>query len=351
MKVKYYDFPEATISDDKIKMVLEPPSIAGKDEGEFKRELQSLLEEELVLKVSGARSLLLLVDDVTRQTPTSWILPIVMDCVSRCGIEKDKINILVATGTHRPMTLAEQIKKYGESVVKIGNIKFHNYKSDVINIGSTNSGVPVSVNKLVLDYDFILGIGSVIPHRVAGFSGGGKIVQPGISGEETTGQTHWLSAKHEGREILGKIENPVRDEIEEVAKIAGLDFIINVVPNSQGKPVSVFAGDPLPTFQEAARFAKKHFSVKSKTSKIVITDTFPADLELWQAAKGIYTGDLVLQEGGVLILVTPCPEGVGPNLEISLQSLLIEGKDVERLVESESLTILLLQRIWSMLGG
>ena len=201
MKVKYYDFPEATISDDKIKMVLEPPSIAGKDEGEFKRELQSLLEEELVLKVSGARSLLLLVDDVTRQTPTSWILPIVMDCVSRCGIEKDKINILVATGTHRPMTLAEQIKKYGESVVKIGNIKFHNYKSDVINIGSTNSGVPVSVNKLVLDYDFILGIGSVIPHRVAGFSGGGKIVQTGISGEETTGQTHRLSAKKEGREI------------------------------------------------------------------------------------------------------------------------------------------------------
>ena len=117
--------------------------------------------------------------------------------------------------------------------MKIGNIKFHNYKSDVINIGSTNSGVPVSVNKLVLDYDFILGIGSVIPHRVAGFSGGGKIVQPGISGEETTGQTHWLSAKYEGREILGKIENPVRDEIEEVAKIAGLDFIINVVPNSQ----------------------------------------------------------------------------------------------------------------------
>jgi len=338
MKVKYYDFPEATISDDKIKMVLEPPSIAGKDEGEFKRELQSLLEEELVLKVSGARSLLLLVDDVTRQTPTSWILPIVMDCVSRCGIEKDKINILVATGTHRPMTLAEQIKKYGESVVKIGNIKFHNYKSDVINIGSTNSGVPVSVNKLVLDYDFILGIGSVIPHRVAGFSGGGKIVQPGISGEETTGQTHWLSAKYEGREILGKIENPVRDEIEEVAKIAGLDFIINVVPNSQGKPVSVFAGDPLPTFQEAARFAKKHFSVKSKTSKIVITDSFPADLELWQAAKGIYSGDLVLQEGGVLILVTPCPEGVGVEFGDLVTKLGYRGhKDVERLVESGEL--------------
>ena len=98
MKVKYYDFPEATISDDKIKMVLEPPSIAGKDEGEFKRELQSLLEEELVLKVSGARSLLLLVDDVTRQTPTSWILPIELAGVSRVGLEKARLIFLVLLG-------------------------------------------------------------------------------------------------------------------------------------------------------------------------------------------------------------------------------------------------------------
>ena len=194
-------------------------------------------------------------DDVTRQTPTSWILPIVMDCVSRCGIERTRL-IFCCYWDTSSYDFGRADKEIWELVVKIGNIKFHNYKSDVINIGSTNSGVPVSVNKLVLDYDFILGIGSIIPHRVAGFSGGGKIVQPGISGEETTGQTHWLSAKYEGREILGKIENPVRDEIEEVAKIAGLDFIINVVPNSQGKPVSVFAGDPLPTFQEAARFAK-----------------------------------------------------------------------------------------------
>lgn len=336
MKIRYYDFAEATIPDERIKMVLEPPSLeTEKGEIEFKNELKSLLEEKLVPRLSGISSLLLLVDDITRQTPTKWILPVVIDIATRCGISKNFINVLVATGTHRPMTKDEQIRKYGDSLSEIGNLKFHDYKKDVVNIGNTKNAVPVMVNKLVLEHDFVLGVGSVIPHRVAGFSGGGKIVQPGISGEETTGMTHWLSAKYEGREILGKVNNPVREEIEEVERIAGLNFIINVVPDSHGRPVSVFAGEPKSTFVEAANFAKRYFSVKAKTSNIVLTDSFPADMELWQAAKGVYSGDLVLQEGGVLILVTPCPEGVGVEFGDLVTQYGYRGyKDVEGFVQS-----------------
>ena len=247
MKVKYYDFAEAMIPDERIKAILEPPHGQQINRETFERDLHRLLEEKLASKLSGVRNLLILVDDITRQTPTSWILPIVLDHVARFGIPSEKVDILVATGTHRPMSLKEQIEKYGESIVNAVNIKFHDYKNDVVNIGNTRSGIPVMVNKLVLEHDFIMGVGSVIPHRVAGFSGGGKIVQPGISGEKTTGLTHWLSAKYEGREILGKADNPVRKEIEEIAEFAGLDFIINVVPDSQGNPIKVFAGEPKPT--------------------------------------------------------------------------------------------------------
>jgi len=338
MKVKYYDFAEATIPDERIKTILEPPHGQQINRETFERDLHRLLEEKLASKLSGVRSLLILVDDITRQTPTFWILPIVLDHVARFGIPREKVDILVATGTHRPMSLKEQIEKYGESIVNTVNIKFHDYKNDVVNIGNTRSGIPVMVNKLVLEHDFIMGVGSVIPHRVAGFSGGGKIVQPGISGEKTTGLTHWLSAKYEGREILGKADNPVRKEIEEIAEFAGLDFIINVVPDGQGNPVKVFAGEPKPTFYEAAQFSREYFSVKSTKSKIVITDSFPADLELWQAAKGIYSGDLVLDEGGALILVTPCPEGVGVEFGNLVQRYGYKGyEDVKELVESGEL--------------
>jgi hypothetical protein len=84
--------------------------------------------------------------------------------------------------------------------------------------------------------DLIIGVGQIVPHRVTGFSGGGNIIQPGICGEETTGKTHWLCAQFKGREILGKIENPVKDEIEKIAK-AGLKWIVNTIQDGRGQLV------------------------------------------------------------------------------------------------------------------
>jgi len=309
MKLEYYDFARGEVPDDRVKALLEPPHIHGKSLKDFEASLRVLLEEKLVPKLEGVKRVLILVDDITRQTPVSWILPTTLALLNRCGVRDESITMLVATGTHRPMTLNEQVRKYGELALKRLKVIFHNYKSDVVKVGVTSKGTPVVVNKLVLEHDLIMGIGMVVPHRVAGFSGGGKIVQPGISGEETTGETHWLSAQFEGKDILGKIFNPVRDEIEMVAKMAGLSFIINVVSDRNGKPIGVFAGDPLPTFKEAAEFAKEVYGVRAPRAKIVITDSYPADIELWQAAKGVYSADLILEDGGVVILVTPCPGG------------------------------------------
>lgn len=338
MKIEYYGFAQATVPDDRVKAILEPQHISGIELNEFDLQLRKLLQEKLVDKLRGVKKLLLLIDDITRQTPVSWILPAVIDTANYCGIDDSSITILVATGTHRSMTLPEQIKKCGESIVRRIKIVFHNYKTDVVELGVTPNGTKIVVNKLVLEHDFVIGIGMVVPHRVAGFSGGGKIVQPGISGEETTGQTHWLSAQFEGREILGKIENPVREEIEAVAVAAGLRFIINVLPDRSGRPIRVFAGDPLSTFKEAAEFSKKVYGVIAKSSRIVITDSYPADIEMWQASKGIYSADLVLEKDGVLILVSPCTEGVGAEFGDLMTQYGYRGyQDVKFLVETGEL--------------
>ncbi|MCS7234020.1 MAG: nickel-dependent lactate racemase [Synergistetes bacterium] len=342
MKVKYYDFAEGFVPDDRVKAVLEPSHLHGMELKDFEKELNVLLEERLIPKLNGVKKILLLVDDITRQTPVSWILPSFLNLVNRIGIKDENVTILVATGTHRHMTLSEQVKKYGEEALKRVRVVFHNYKTDVVHIGTTPNGTPVVVNRLVLENDLIIGIGMVVPHRVSGFSGGGKIVQPGISGEETTGQTHWLSAQFEGKDILGKVFNPVRDEIEAVAKAANLSFIINVIPDKSGRPIKVFVGDPIPTFKEAAEFARGIYGVKSPTSKIVLTDSYPADLELWQAAKGIYSGDLILEKDGVIILVTPCPEGVGVEFGELIVKYGYRGyEDVKGLVSSGELTNLI----------
>ena len=338
MKIKYYDFAEAEISDDRIKGILEPQLIEGYDRMQFEKELTKLLEECLPQKLQGVKKLLILVDDITRQTPVAWILPKVLEIANQHGLKCNDITLLVATGTHRAISYSEQCRKYGKDVVDRIKVRFHDYKRDVVDLGKTSSGTPVTVNKLVIEHDMTIGIGMVVPHRVAGFSGGGKIVQPGISGERTTGWTHWLSAQFEGREILGKIDNPVRNEIEEIAKIAGLSFIINVVLDRKGKPIKTFAGDPLPTFKKAATFSRKIYGVKAEKSEIVITDSYPADIEMWQAAKGVYSADLVLKRDGVLILCSPCIEGVGAEFGDLIVRFGYRGyNDVKKLVESGKL--------------
>ena len=120
---------------------------------------------------------------------------------------------------------------------------------------------------MVEEVDLIIGIGQIVPHRVTGFSGGGNIVQPGICGEETTGKTHWLSAQFKGREILGKIENPVKQEIERVAEKVGLEWIINTVQDGSGRLVEVVAGDP-PRPIEGAQSGPLNFTELNSLRKL-----------------------------------------------------------------------------------
>jgi nickel-dependent lactate racemase len=167
---------------------------------------------------------------------------------------------------------------------------------------------------MIKEVDFIIGIGQIVPHRVSGFSGGGNIIQPGICGEETTGKTHWLSAQFKGREILGKIENPVKDEIEQVAKRAGLKWIINAIQDSSGKLIKIVAGDPTQVYRIGAKRSLEIYQSKlPQEADIVIADSHPYDLDLWLAAKGIYASELAVKQGGVVILITLCQEGVSSS--------------------------------------
>lgn len=263
--------------------------------------------------VERESKILVLIDDYTRTTPIDIILPIVLEELKAYGIKKENIKIMVASGTHRIMTADEKLAKYGKKMVESFDILDHLWfkEDELIHLGSTEQGTDIWVNKIIIDFNSIIGIGHIVPHRVSGFSGGAKIVQPGICGNITTGQTHWLSALFDGEEIMGKINNPVREEINKVGIKAGLKFIINTVQDGCGQVYKCFSGDPIKAFEEGCKAAKDVLGVSIPgKADIVLTDSYPADVNLWQASKGVYSGDLALKKGGSLILVTPCPEGV-----------------------------------------
>ena len=259
----------------------------------------------------GCKNVLILTDDYTRTTPVQKVLPRLMRELETAGIKPRGIKILIALGTHRPMTEKEIKEKFGKDFSERYTILNHNWwdPSQLSYLGETEGGTPIFVNRLIKEVDFIMGIGQIVPHRVSGFSGGGNIIQPGICGEETTGRTHWLGAQFTGREILGKIENPVKEEIERVAQKAGLRWIINTIQDGSGRLIEVVAGDPIQAYRKGAIRSLQVFqSVLSQEADIVIADSHPYDSELWLAAKGIYAAELAVKQGGVVILVSPCPE-------------------------------------------
>jgi len=265
--------------------------------------------ENLAMLCSNA---LIIADDNTRLTPAKDIIPPVLDRLNAAGIDDGSISILIALGTHRPMTEDEIVEKFGAEVVnrvKIINHDFNDPKQ-LCDMGVTENGTPISVNKLLLEHDFIVGIGSIVPHHIPGFSGGAKIIQPGVCGAETTAKTHLLSVRLR-HSMLGIVENEVRSEMELIAKKVNARYVFNAVLDDNGDLIKGFFGDIETAFREGVKLSREVYGVKAfKKADIVIASSYPCDIEFWQAHKTLYACEAVLRDNGTMIIVTPCPEGV-----------------------------------------
>jgi nickel-dependent lactate racemase len=274
--------------------------------------------ETLGEMISPSEKILILIEDNTRNTPVKKILPVLIDYLKGCGIGPDDIEILTAPGTHRIMTDFEIIEKVGEAVASSIKISQHDFRdsASLVDFGMVKAGageIPIQVNKKALDADFIIGLGNIVPHCDAGFSAGAKIVQPGICGYTTTAATHVAAALLD--EIpLGLVENPCRWGMEKVAKRVGLRFIINTIMNFKNEVIDIVAGDFVKAHRKGAKIAEKAFGVKvPEPADIVIVSSHPADIDYWQAEKGIISAYFAVKEDGFIIYVAPCPEGLEHN--------------------------------------
>lgn len=326
------------ISQNRLKAVLSPfneqyvPSI--------EREIQRALENPIACPslhemVSLTSRVVLLCDDNTRLTPANLIVPAILRELAGGGVRKENIKIIMALGTHRPMTPEELKQKLGDEIVEQVKVINHDFRNPaaLYDFGLTANGTPVKVNRLVLEADIVIGIGSIVPHHIPGYSGGAKIVQPGICGEETTAATHLLSVRTR-RNMLGIVENKVREEMEAIADKAGVKYVFNTVLDPRGRVVKAFFGDIRQAFRAGVATSRRVYGIPAPgRTPIVLASSYPCDLEFWQAHKTLYPCDMLVEEGGSIIIVTPCPEGVAVTHPEMLEFAGQSPEDIDTQIE------------------
>jgi hypothetical protein len=258
---------------------------------------------------AGKQQVVIIFDDLPKPTPVSVIAPFVLEELHAAGIRDEQIRFLCAPGTHRPLIYPEFVAKLGQDIVDRYPVYNHSIWNNVVHVGNTSRGTPVHVNREFAQCDLRIGIGSLIPHGLAGFGGGGKLVLPGVSGLETIQYHHEHMAKstdlaaHRG-EVAG---NVFRLDIEEAARLAGLHFKVDAVLNNKREVVGLYAGDFVAEHRVASKLAAEvYHTVPEKDADVVIMNSYPDEP---QFVRSTWCVNLSLREGGDAVLLNHSHEG------------------------------------------
>jgi len=276
----------------------------------------------------------IVVDDATRKAPSEVMLIPVLAELNAAGVKDENITVIFGCGTHRPVKPEEATALIGAEAVKRVKTISHDCKTaDLVNIGTTKThGIKVLINRVFAEADVKVLLGDVGFHYYAGYGGGRKSVLPAISCEETIKQNHALLLHANAR--TGVLEdNPIHRDMTEAARLAKVDFIVNVVENKKGEIVKAFAGDLEQAFLDAVKLVDEMYRVPvDRRADIIVVSAGgdPADINLYQAYKALDNALDAVKRGGVIILVAECPEGYGNQVFYDWMSRFGDLKNVER---------------------
>jgi nickel-dependent lactate racemase len=275
----------------------------------------------------------IVVDDHTRKSPSDVMLLPVLDELSLAGVKDENVTVIFGSGTHRPVTSAEAIHLLGEEAAKRVKAVSHDCRAlDLVAAGTTRNGNKIMLNKIFAEADVRVLLGDVGFHYYAGYGGGCKSILPAVSGEETIKFNHALMLSANAR--TGVLEgNPVHEDMTEAAKLAKVDFTVNVVANSKGEIVRALAGEMEAAFAEGVKLVDEMFRVTvDRRADIVVVSCggTPADINLYQAYKAVDGALEAVKRGGVVILVAECPEGHGNQVFYDWMVRYPDLKAVER---------------------
>ena len=289
----------------------------------------------------GKRSAAISVCDITRPAPNRTTLPLVLRRLAEAGIPKEETRILIATGLHREATPAELNEILGEEIASTYPIVNHNARNrdDHEWLGHTKSGTPVYVDKRYVSADLHITLGFIEQHLMAGFSGGRKLIAPGVAFEETIRTLHSPRFMRDPRAVEGSIEeNPLHKELLEIAQLAGHDFALDVVLAEGRRIAGVFAGQPAEAHAAGVEFVRRQTTqwIEGPVDAAVTTAAgYPLDLTFYQSVKGVTAASHLVRPGGIILVLAACDEGAGAG---EFCRLLKESPDAGKFLKTISST-------------
>lgn len=283
----------------------------------------------------GKKTACVVISDITRPVPNKVILPPLLGVLEAAGIPREGITLLNATGTHRPNTTAEFETMVGPEIVR--NYRIENHIADDLEsharLGDTARGVPIWVDKRFVEAELRVSCALIEPHFMAGYSGGRKNICPGICAMETVKIWHGPRFIGHERSESGSWEgNPVHEDSLFVARTAGLDFICDVTLDEARRITGVFAGEVEAAWLSGVRSVRNVVQAElPEPVEIVVTTTagYPLDLTFYQAVKGMVGALPAVKNGGTVIVVARCAEGIGGQ---HFTDTLLETEDLEAFI-------------------
>lgn len=254
--------------------------------------------------------------DVTRATPNDRLIPWLLAYLEDVGAKRDHITLLNGLGTHRPNTRAELEQMLTPEVVAQYRCLNHEPENPAAHrqFGHTHSGAPALLNRHLAEADVRIITGFIEPHFFAGFSGGPKGIMPGVAALETVVSNHDARNIGDPRATFGITEgNPIWEEMRDIALRIGPSFLLNVALNEERQITGVFAGDLIAAHREGIEFVRTGaMQPVAEAFDIVITTNsgYPLDMNLYQAVKGMRAADLIVKDGGTVIIAAECSEGM-----------------------------------------
>jgi lactate racemase len=289
----------------------------------------------------GKRTAAIAVCDITRPAPNRVTLPPLLDRLHAAGIPVEGITILVATGLHRGATKAEIETIVGPEIAQRYRVENHDAKDFAAHqpLGSTRRGTPVYIDRRFLNADLHITLGFIEQHIMAGFSGGRKLVAPGMAAQETIKVLHSPKFMREPMATEGAIEgNPLHQELLEIAGLARHDFILDVTLTKEREISGVFAGNPVQAHAAGVSFMRENstFPMPGLADAVITSSAgYPLDLTFYQTAKGITAAQHIVKRGGRILLLGECAEGIGsPEYAEKLRAFVGEREYLESIADT-----------------
>jgi nickel-dependent lactate racemase len=278
----------------------------------------------------------ILVDDITRPTPAYRILPAILDRIHGAGIPVEAVTIFMAIGTHRVMTEEELRVKLGAEVRERYRVVNREYRDgDFVDLGQTDSGTPIAIDREVMAADVKLAVGNIVPHISAGWGGGSKMILPGVCSHKTSDMMHLMACVVQPvLEVIGTRENVPRAEMDAIAARAGLDFIVNTVMDEDKNLLGVFAGHFVEAHRAACALAERTMVVPIPAqADILIVSAHPCHVDYWQGIKAYAYAHRGVREGGVMVFLLDGSEGLcgdAPSHEDTVRKYMLWSFDDQK---------------------